>query len=383
MRFQVNPRPDPLPDEEREALKADPGFGNHFTDHMVVCRWVDGGWGPVEVVPFGNLSISPAAMGIHYGQSIFEGLKVYAREDGSFGLFRPERNAARMQASARRLAMPELPADGFLGACALLAAVDRAWIPLDRGTSLYLRPYMFAVEENIGVRPADEYVFGVVACPAAPIFSVEPRPVTIRVELEDVRAAVGGTGDAKFAGNYAAALRSHLKAKQAGFDQVLWLDAREHRFIEELNGMNVFFVWQDGDRVRLTTPPLTGTILPGVTRDAVLALAEEHGAEVAEAPTSLDDVRDGCASGRLLEAFACGTAAVVVPVGTMVAGDEVITVAGAKNGELTLRLREQLLDIQHGRRTEDRGWVRRVDDVLAELGIADLAPAGAAPLATP
>lgn len=382
MRFQVTQNPRRVPDAEREAIKENPGFGNHFTDHMVVCRWRAGeGWGPVEVVPFGNLTISPAAMGIHYGQGIFEGLKVYARDDGSHGVFRIARNAERMQASATRMAMPELPVDAFAGACALVAALDEAWIPSGYGTSLYLRPYMFATEQNLGVRPSNEYLFGVVACPAAPIFSVDPVPVTIRVELEDVRAAVGGTGEAKFAGNYAAALRAHMKAKDAGFDQVLWLDANEHRWIEELNGMNVFFVWDDGGRTRVTTPPLSGTILHGVTRDAVLAVARDVADDVAEEPVSLDDVRDGCASGRLKEVFACGTAAVIAPIGTFVAGDEAITVAGAQAGELTLRLRSTLLDLQHGRIPDRYGWTQTIDDILDDLGIAGLVPAAEPSLA--
>jgi branched-chain amino acid aminotransferase len=376
VRFQVTPRADRLPDDRREAIKANPGFGNHFSDHMLTCWWRAGeGWGPAEVVPFGDLSISPAAMGIHYGQAIFEGLKVYAREDGSHALFRADRNAARMQASAHRMAMPEPPAELFVGGCALLAAVDRDWIPSGYGTSLYLRPYMFATEQNIGVRPSDEYLFGIITCPAAPIFSVDPVPVTIRVETEDVRAAVGGTGEAKFAGNYAAALRGHMKAREAGFDQVLWLDAKEHRWIEELNGMNVFFVWDEGGRTRVTTPPLTGTILRGVTRDAILAVASDMVDEVAEEPTTVDDVREGCSSGRLREAFACGTAAVVAPIGRMVAGDDVITVAGAQAGPLTLGIRSTLLDVQHGRTPDPRGWMRSVDEILDELAIADLAPA--------
>jgi branched-chain amino acid aminotransferase len=379
--FQVHPRADRVDDAVRDRILADPGFGDHFTDHMVTMWWRDGAWGPVEVVPFGPLTISPAAMGIHYGQSVFEGLKVYARADGSQALFRVERNAERMQRSARRLAMPEPPIEAFVGGCALLAAVDRAWIPTGYGTSLYLRPYLFATEENLGVRPAEEYVFGVVACPAAPIFSVDPVPVSIRVELEDVRAVVGGTGEAKFAGNYAAALRGHMKAKEAGFSQVLWLDAKEHRWIEELNGMNIFFVWDDGGRTRVTTPPLAGTILHGVTRDAVLTVAADLADEVTEEPVTIDDVRDGCASGRLREVFACGTAAVIAPIGRMVAGDDEIVVAGAQAGDLTLRLRSTLLDLQHGRQPDRWGWMRTLDDILDDLGVAGLVPAAEPSLA--
>lgn len=357
----------PLPDEQRRAILDAPVFGQDFSDHMVTMRWRDGEWGPLELGPFAALALSPATLALHYGQSIFEALKAFALPDGSVSLFRPERNAQRMAESARRTAMPELPAGVFEQACELLVDADRAWVPTADGSSLYVRPFMFASEPHLSVRPADEYLFVVIASPAASYFGPHPRAITVAVEAADVRATPGGTGAVKFAGNYAAGFAAHGRAGSAGHDQVLWLDAVEHRWVEELNAMNVVFVWRRDGRTVLSTPPLSGTILQGVTRDSLLTIAadaHESGAagdgagidEVLVQRTSIDEVVEGLADGSLLEVFACGTAAVIAPIGRLGHAGQDLTVGDGEPGPITMDLRRRLLDVQYGR-TEDRhGW---------------------------
>ncbi|MEZ5380764.1 MAG: branched-chain amino acid aminotransferase [Microthrixaceae bacterium] len=362
-------QPSPRPEAERRAILDAPVFGEAFTDHMVLMRWTAaehgaGEWGPIELHPFGPLSLSPATLALHYGQSIFEAFKAYAQADGSVAVFRIDRNAERMNTSATRMAMPTLPDGAFEQACAALVDADRAWVPTADGSALYVRPFMFAEEAHLSVRPGNEYLFAVIASPVASYFGPTLGAISVAVESSDVRATPGGTGAVKFAGNYAAGFAAHGRAAAAGGDQVLWLDAVEHRWIEELNAMNVMFVWERDGRTVLSTPPLTGTILEGVTRSSLLELAR-GGAwddidEVAEAPTSIEEVRAGIQSGELLEVFACGTAAVIVPIGRLIDADTTRTVGTGEPGPVTMGLRAALLDIQYGRAADPHGWMTTV-----------------------
>ncbi|MFN7151346.1 MAG: branched-chain amino acid aminotransferase [Microthrixaceae bacterium] len=367
---RISPSDRPLSRQAREAILSAPVFGESFSDHMVTMRWANGEWGPLELAPFAPLSLSPATLALHYGQSIFEALKAYALTGGAVALFRPDRNAARMAASAERIAMPSLPDGVFEQACELLVDADREWVPTQDGSALYVRPFMFGSEAHLSVRPAHEYLFVVIASPVASYFGGHLRAIRVAVESRDVRATPGGTGAAKFAGNYAAGFAAHGRAGAAGHDQVLWLDAVEHRWVEELNAMNVMFVWErDGRRV-LSSPPLGGTILDGVTRDSLLCLAEDSlrdpaGSsaveEVSIEATSIDALEAGAQDGTLVEAFACGTAAVVAPIGSFVVDGRVVEVGDGSPGPVTVALRHRLLDVQGGRVPDVHGWLRRVE----------------------
>ncbi|WP_331766928.1 branched-chain amino acid aminotransferase [Embleya sp. NBC_00896] len=359
--FAVRPSTRPLPAEQRDAILAAPGFGRSFTDHMVTIKWTaEHGWHDAEVRPYASIPLDPANMTLHYGQSIFEGLKAYRRPDGTVALFRPDANAARFRRSAARLAMPELPVELFVEACARLVRQDLAWVPQGGETSLYLRPFMFATEVALGVRPASEYLFVVIASPAGPYFTGGVEPVSVWLSQEYVRAAPGGTGEAKCAGNYAASLSAQAEAARHGCDQVVWLDATERRWVEEMGGMNLFFVWGSGDDATLVTPELTGTLLPGITRDSLLRLAGDLGHRTEERRVSVAEWRANAADGTLSEVFACGTAAVVTPVGEVRSAQGDWTVSGGSTGKVTMRLREALLDIQTGRAADPYGWVHTV-----------------------
>jgi branched-chain amino acid aminotransferase len=342
--------------DQRAALLADPGFGAHFTDHMVAIRWTaQAGWHDAAVVPYAPLTLDPATNFIHYGQSIFEGLKAYQHADGSIVTFRPEANAARFQRSARRLAMAELPAELFLQSIDALLAVDGAYVPADREKSLYLRPFQFSTEVGLGVRPANEYLYLLIASPAAAYFRNGVQPVSVWLCEDYVRAAPGGTGEAKCAGNYAASLIAQAEAIEHGCDQVVWLDAAEHRWVEEMGGMNLYFVHRSG---QVLTPALTGSLLPGITRDSLLTMAADLGHEVVEGRISTDDWRAGCESGEITEVFACGTAAVITPVGSVRGRTGQWSVGDGTAGPVTLRLRDALLDIQTGAAADPHGWLR-------------------------
>lgn len=357
-RFTCLPHPAPTADDVRVAKLADPGFGKVFSDHMVSIDWgEEKGWHNAQVMPRGPIALDPAAAVLHYAQEIFEGMKAYRLADGGTALFRPEANAARFNASARRLAMPELPEALFVASVRELVAADSNWFPSVEGGSLYLRPFMFATEAFLGVRPAKEYRYLVIASPAGNYFKSGAPAVSIWVS-DYTRAAPGGTGAAKCGGNYAASLVPTAEAFSRGHDQVLFLDAAEHRWIEELGGMNLFFVMADGS---LITPPLTGTILPGITRDSLLALAREEGLTVREERYSLEQWRDDAASGALLETFACGTAAVVTPVGKVAGHDGEFTIGTGGPGQLTQKLRARLVAIQRGEAPDPHGWVMRLD----------------------
>jgi branched-chain amino acid aminotransferase len=355
--FSRQPHENPVPDENRAFLLTDPGFGKVFTDHMVTIRWTqDSGWHAAEVKARGPITLDPAAAVLHYGQEIFEGLKAYNLADGSIALFRPEQNARRFQASAERLAMPKMPEALFLQAIDELVKIDAAWIPKGEG-SLYLRPFMFATEAFLGVRPSHEYLFMLIASSVGSYFKGGEKPVTVWLTDQYTRAAQGGTGAAKCGGNYAASLLAQHEAIEHGCDQVVFLDAAEHRWIEELGGMNVFLVMDDGS---LVTPPLSGTILPGITRDAIITLARKEGRTVREERYSIDQWRADAVSGRLKEAFACGTAAVVASIGKIKSSAGDIVIGGGVAGPVTTGLKAKLVGIQRGEVADEFGWVHRL-----------------------
>jgi branched-chain amino acid aminotransferase len=355
--FTALPHPAPTPDAVREGILANPGFGTQFTDHMVTIEWTEGkGWHDAVIGPRGPIALDPAASVLHYAQEIFEGLKAYAHADGSVALFRPEANAARFNASAERLAMPTLPEELFVEAVKQILRADRGWIPAQDGASLYLRPFMIATEAFLGVRPAKQYKFIVIASPAGNYFKSGSPAVSIWVS-QYTRAAPGGTGAAKCGGNYAASLVPTAEAFARGHDQVLFLDAAEHKWVEELGGMNLFFALDDGS---LLTPPLSGTILPGITRNSLLTLAREEGLTIREERYSIDQWREDAASGRLLETFACGTAAVVTPVGRVAEGEASFTIGSGGPGQITQRLKDRLVAIQRGDIADTHGWVVKI-----------------------
>lgn len=345
--------------DEIAAMLENPGFGRVFTDHMVTIHWTeDAGWHDARLVPYGSIPFDPATNVLHYGQAIFEGLKAYRQADGSIATFRPEANARRFQRSAVRMAMPELPEDLFLASIEALVDQDQAYVPSGAEASLYLRPFMFSTEIGLGVRPANEYRYVLIASPVGAYFPRGVKPVSVWLSTEYVRAAPGGTGEAKFAGNYAASLVAQAQAAEKGCDQVVWLDAAEHRWVEEMGGMNLFFVHGSGDQARIVTPELTGSLLAGVTRDSLLTLAKDLGLGADEARISTDDWKTGNASGEISEVFACGTAAVITPVGSVKSAAADWTVGDGEPGPVTMRLREALLDIQTGRAEDAHGWMR-------------------------
>jgi len=355
--FTRLPHPAPTAAEVRAAVLANPGFGTKFTDHMITIDWAEGkGWHDATIAPYGPIPLDPAAAVLHYAQEIFEGLKAYRLADGGTALFRPEANARRFNASAERLAMPALPEELFIEAIRQLVAADHDWFPTVEGGSLYLRPFMIATEAFLGVRPAKQYKFIVIASPAGNYFKSGAPAVSIWVS-DYTRAAPGGTGAAKCGGNYAASLVPTAEAFSRGHDQVLFLDAAEHRWIEELGGMNLFFVFADGT---ILTPPLGGTILPGITRDSILQLAREEGLSVREEKYGLDQWRADAASGKLLESFACGTAAVVTPVGKVAGKDDEFVIGSGGPGQLTGKLKARLTAIQRGEAADTHGWVMRL-----------------------
>jgi branched-chain amino acid aminotransferase len=357
--FPFEANPNPVDAAERAARLVDPGFGRVFTDHMVTIRYSDAkGWYDAKVGPRAPLTLDPATAVLHYAQEIFEGLKAYRLADGSMALFRPEQNARRFQRSANRLAMPELPEEMFLQACKQLVQVDKDWFPPIDGGSIYLRPFMIASEVFLGVKPSAEYLFMVIASSAGNYFKSGAPAISIWVSEQYTRAARGGTGAAKCGGNYAASLVAQSEAIRQGCDQVVFLDAAEHRWVEELGGMNLFFLFDDGS---LLTPPADGTILEGITRDSVLTLARAQGLNVREERYAMDQWRADAESGRLVEVFACGTAAVVTPVGTVKSTQGNFTIGAGGAGQMTQKIRTKLVDIQRGAAVDTHGWVQRID----------------------
>jgi branched-chain amino acid aminotransferase len=346
----------PVSDERLAEILANPGFGTHFTDHMLTVEWTpDQGWHAGRITPYGPLTLDPATAVLHYAQEIFEGMKAYRHGDGSIWTFRPGDNAARLVRSSRRLALPELPTDVFVQAVDELVRVDQRWVPDHEGEkSLYLRPFMFASEAFLGVRPAHHVTFMVIASPAGAYFKGGVKPVTLWLTEEYTRAGRGGMGAAKTGGNYASSLVAQQEATAQSCDQVVFLDAQEGRYVEELGGMNMYYVFDDGHIVT----PQTGTILEGITRASIIELAEKMGHQVEERRLSIDEWREGVTSGRITEIFACGTAAVVTPVGALKwAGGEAPAPAST---ELTMRIRQALVDVQYGRAEDTFGWMHRV-----------------------
>ena len=356
----VTPSAHPLSDAERAARMVNPAFGRIFTDHMVVIPYRDGKWQQGELKAYGPLMLDPSASSLHYGQAIFEGYKAFAQPDGSIKTFRPEQNAERFNRSAARLAMPAIPVELFLEAGDALIAQDRNWVPKNTGESLYMRPLMIATDPYLGVRPSEEYLFVLFASPAGAYFPKGVKPVTVWISEDFVRAAPGGTGEAKCAGNYAASLMAQSQAQEKGCDQVVWLDAVHREYIEEMGGMNLFFVYKDGEKITVVTPELTGTLLPGITRRSLLEMAKDLGYATQERKLSVQQWRDDIASGRMTEVFACGTAAVITPVGVAKANGFEMTINNNENGTVTLALREALLGLQHGTAPDTHNWMHTV-----------------------
>jgi len=330
------------------------GFGKIFTDRMFLAEWSAGkGWHDARIKPYEPFMLDPACLVLHYAQEIFEGLKAYKWEDGRIALFRPEMNARRFQSSADRLCMPEVPEDLFLSGVEKLVSLERDWIPTAPGTSLYIRPALIAVEPVLGVKTSDHYYFYVILSPVGAYYAAGFNPVSILVEDQYVRATPGGTGEAKTGGNYASSLKAGLEAKKKGYDQVLWLDGRERRYIEEVGAMNMFFAYG----THIVTAPLSGSILAGVTRDSVLKLATTLGCTVEERPIEVNELMADFRSGKITEAFGSGTAAVITPVGKLCYKDECVSV-GQGVGSLTQKLYDTLTGIQTGKIADEFGWVR-------------------------
>ncbi|MGL4172563.1 MAG: branched-chain amino acid aminotransferase [Actinomycetota bacterium] len=357
--FLLKRNDQPATPQQRAKALGSPGFGQVFTDHMVQVTWTEAhGWHDARVLPYGPLSLDPSAAVFHYGQEIFEGLKAYRHADGSVWAFRPEANAARFARSAHRLALPELAISDFLASIRALVEVDEPWVPdAADEKSLYLRPFMFASEAFLGVRPAREITYCVIASPAGAYFAHGVHPVSIWLSEDYTRAAPGGTGAAKCGGNYAASLAAQVEAAKHGCEQVCFLDVVERRWVEELGGMNLFFVLGDGTVV---TPPTSGSILEGVTRSSIIELIRNFGHDVAERPVDIAQWREGAALGEVVEVFACGTAAVVTPVGRLVWSGGEVMVGGGQTGPLTAKVRSHLVDIQYGRQPDSRNWLTRL-----------------------
>ena len=361
MKFEVTRNPNPTSAAAREAIIANPTFGTHFTDHQVVVVWEkDKGWHSASVIPYGPIMLDPSAAVLHYGQEIFEGIKAYRHQDGSIWTFRPDANAKRLQRSAHRMALPELPEDVFIDSLAQLIAVDGDWVPAPEGEkTLYFRPFEIAAENFLGVRAAHRAEYRVIASPVGPYFTGGVKPVSIWIALDSARAGRHGTGEAKTGGNYAASLLAQQQGYENGCSQVMFLDAETATYIEELGGMNLFFVYKDG---HVATPALDGTILRGITRDSVVTLLKDRGIKVEERKVSLAEVREAVAAGEITEIFACGTAAVITPVGVLKSQHEEIVIGGNEPGHLTVSMREELTGIQYGIVADRHGWMRKLAD---------------------
>lgn len=329
------------------------GFGNYYTDHMFLMNYDEGeGWHNPRIVPYGPISLDPAAMCLHYGQEVFEGMKAYRTQDGRVLLFRPDRNMARLNSSNERLCIPEIDEDFAVEAVRQLVRVDADWIPTEEGTSLYIRPYIFAVDAHVGVHPAHHLIFAIILSPVGAYYPEGLNPVKIYVENKYVRAVRGGMGYTKTGGNYAASLKAQDEAEKVGYTQVLWLDGVERRYIEEVGTMNVFFVIDD----EIITPELQGSILPGVTRMSCIDLLKSQGYRVSERKLSIDEVAQAADEGRLREAFGSGTAAVISPIGELKWGDKVMAINNGEIGTISQHLYDTLTGIQWGKLPDPYGW---------------------------
>ena len=333
------------------------GFGKYFTDRMLVRYFQEGqGWSDPLIEPYHALDLDPAARTLHYSQEIFEGLKAYPAEDGRILLFRPEENCKRMNRSAERLCMAVMPEAEMLECIQSLVVLEKRWIPRAPGTSLYIRPALIGHEPALGVHHSSQYIFFIILSPVGAYFKTGFMPVSLYVEETYVRAVAGGVGDVKTGGNYAATLLAGKKAEEKGFSQVMWLDARDHRFVEEVGSMNMFFVFGK----RLVTPPLAGSILPGITRDSVLKLAPHLGLEAEERPISIDEVIAALGDGSLTESFGTGTACVIAPVRSFHYKGRDYAFADGKAGPVTQKLYDELVGIQYGKRPDPFGWVKEI-----------------------
>lgn len=357
--YTITRTDNPTSAEELSEILANPGFGKHFTDHMVTIDWTEEkGWHDAQVRPYGPMTMEPASNVFHYGQAIFEGIKAYRQPDDSIATFRPDHNAQRFINSAERLAMPELPQEEFIESLRQLVEVDKNWVPEAGGeAALYLRPFMISTEVSLGVHPAKSYRYVLIASPAGSYFSGGIKPVSVWLSTDYVRAAPGGTGAAKFAGNYAGSLLAQAQADEKGCDQVVWLDAIERRYIEEMGGMNLMFVYGSGENVEIVTPELSGSLLPGITRESLLQVAQDLGYKVTERRITAEEWQRDAESGAMSEAFACGTAAVITPVGHVLSDSADFQVNGNEAGEITMTLRERLTGIQRGAVEDTHGWL--------------------------
>src|SRR5438445_13420679 len=359
--FKVTPAAARVSASERQRILGNPGFGKVFSEHMAVAKWSrERGWHDAEVRPYGPIAFDPGTSVLHYAQAVFEGLKAYRLQNGRVAVFRPEANAARFRRSSRRLALPELPEAAFVEAIDQLVGLDADWVPSAPEHSLYLRPFMFASEVNLSVHPSDAVTFVLIASPSGSYFPTGVKPVTVWLSEDFSRAAPGGTGAAKTGGNYAGSLLAQAQAAEQGCDQVVWLDAIEHRWVEEMGGMNLFFVFGTGAKAKLMTPALTGTLLPGITRDALLSLGKDLGYEVEEGRISVEQWQAGCADGSLTEVFACGTAAVITPVGAVKSARGSWPVGNGEPGAISMRLRQARVDIQRGAAPDVHRWMHPV-----------------------
>ena len=359
-RIAIRPTDHPIDEAKRNEILNDPGFGQSFTDHMAIVKYSkDKGWHDGQVKAFENLNVSPAMMTFHYGQAIFEGMKAYRTPENDLVLFRPEKNARRFNKSAVRMAMPEIDEDLFIEACEKLVRADEKWVPELEGQSLYLRPFMVASESHLGLRAANEYLFVIIASPVSPFFQSISEVPAISIFATDkyVRAVEGGTGEAKCAGNYAASLIAKDEAYEHDCQDVLWRDAKERKYIEEMGTSNIGFISvADSGNVSLRTPALTGSLLDGVTRDSILTLATDRGYEVFEEHLEFEDVISQINDGKIKEAFSMGTAVTISPVGAIVSNDNKTVVGDGKAGEITMSLREELIDLQFGRIQDPHNW---------------------------
>jgi len=360
MKVINTPNQNPISKSERDKRVSEPGFGKYYTDNMVVAQWSEAtGWQDAELKAYGPLTLDPATMVFHYGQEVFEGMKAYSQPDGGISLFRPEANAKRFAKSAARIALPEMPVDFFVKTVEELVKQEKDWVPKKIGESLYLRPFLIATEVGLGVRPSNHATYVLIATPAAAYFNAA-KAVTVWISTEYVRAALGGTGEAKCGGNYAASLLAQKQAAQQGCDQVAYIDAVERKWVEEMGGMNLYFIKGSGKNATIMTPKLTGTLLPGITRDSILTLAKDLGYKTEESMISIDQWRDGVKSGEITEIFACGTAAVISAVGAAKSAQGTWQTGDGKPGAITNEIRAALLAIQHGTAADKHGWNKRV-----------------------
>lgn len=352
IRYELTKNPKQKPADESKL-----GFGRVFTDHMFVMDYDTGmGWHDARIVPFGDISLSPAAMCLHYGQEIFEGLKAYRTADGEIQLFRPEENFKRLNTSAERMVIPTVDVDFCIDALKKLVELEKDWVPHADGTSLYIRPFIFACDPFVGVKPADHYMFIIILSPSGAYYASGLNPVKIYVEQKYVRAVRGGTGFAKTAANYAVSLKGQDEAHQQDYEQVLWLDGVEQKYIEEVGAMNIFFVIDN----EVVTPELVGTVLPGITRKSAIEICKKKGYKVSERRITIEEVAKAYDEGKLQEVFGTGTAAVISPVGHLKWGDKIMTINDNKIGEISQMLYDTMTGIQWGKLPDEFGWITKL-----------------------